>query len=668
VDVEARIRALEDGIFDPPLGGSLAVLDEFTGVTAAGYNDGQAVEVNTMPYHVGKSAECPSGKPHAVIKDSDGKVMGCHASEEDAHNQIAAIHANEGAGMTTPVPLAVGSPAMTGTGGYETADIAAMSGTAWEGVLVVEEVKTGDGRMFAARSVTWADMPLPLRRNIEDSHGGAPTTRTVLVGRIDQVYRNPENPLQIMGSGVFDDQGEHGAEAVRLVTGGFLSGVSVDPDDIADSDVELVFPEGEDDDAEDGGIFDALFMTPELTIFHAGRLRAATLVDIPAFVEAKIWLKTTEPAVAVAPTPAAATASGHFGALSDRQWNGPTHEGRLARQLSYRTARAAYAYVDGGPGRLDQVKTRFLHHEVAEDGQVGVANLTACSAVIRAINAGRAETLTSAERRAAYDHAAEHLRAAGLVPPPFELNEVIVASGADERPPAGWFGNPQLQHLTPLTVTDEVVGGWRRLFGHGADWTSCHTGFANVCRTPPREPNADHAYYRLGEVICAGGEHVAVGHITLGTGHAPTRDITASQAAEHYDNTGTVVALVASGEDERGIWVAGAIKPGVPDSRIVELQHSSLSGDWRRIGGRLRLVAFLAVNRPGFPIPRTSAWVAQNQQLSLVAAGIVTQDMRTFTRDEVGRHAAIERIARGIGRDKASRIAELKARVNGGVR
>jgi len=656
-------------MFGPPLGGSLAELDDFSGTTASGYNDGQTVEVPTMPYHVGTSSECPADKPHAVVKNSDGKVMGCHSSVDDAHAQIAAIHASEGDSMTTPVPLATNPPMMTGNGGgYESSvDIAAMSGTAWEGILALEEVKTGDGRMFAARSITWADTPLPLRRNITDSHGGTPSTTTVLVGRIDNVYRNPENPMQIMGSGVFDDGGAQGAEAMRLVQNGFLSGVSIDPDDIADADVELVFPEGDLSDDE-VGIFDSLFMSPELTIFHAGRIRAATLVDIPAFVEAKIWIKSTDAAApAPAPAPEVAVASGHFGALSDHRWNGPAQEARLARQMSYRTARSAYAYVDGGPGRLDQVRTRFLHHEIADDGSVGVANLTACSAVMRAINAGRAETLTSAERRAAYDHAAEHLRAAGLVPPPFELNEVIVASGADDRPPAGWFTNPNLANLTPLTVTDDVAGGWRRIFGHGADWSSCHTGFANVCRTPPREPNADHAYYRLGEVVCAGGEHVAVGHITLGTGHAPTRDITASQAAEHYDNTGTVVALVASGEDENGIWVAGAIKPGVPDSRVVELQHSSLSGDWRRIGGRLRLVAFLAVNRPGFPIPRTAAWVAQNQQLSLVAAGIVTQDMRTFDRDDVGKHAALERIAHSIGRDKASRLAELRARVNGGA-
>ena len=47
-----------------------------------------------MPYHIGKkgSSGC-SGYP--VIKDSDGKVMGCHDTEEKAKKQLAALYANE---------------------------------------------------------------------------------------------------------------------------------------------------------------------------------------------------------------------------------------------------------------------------------------------------------------------------------------------------------------------------------------------------------------------------------------------------------------------------------------------------------------------------------------------------------------------------------------------
>ena len=48
-----------------------------------------------MPYHVAKTGDCPTSKPWGVIKDSDGEVMGCHATKGEANDQLAAIHANE---------------------------------------------------------------------------------------------------------------------------------------------------------------------------------------------------------------------------------------------------------------------------------------------------------------------------------------------------------------------------------------------------------------------------------------------------------------------------------------------------------------------------------------------------------------------------------------------
>ena len=37
-----------------------------------------------MPWHIAKSDSCPVAKPYAVIKNADGSVAGCHASEGDA--------------------------------------------------------------------------------------------------------------------------------------------------------------------------------------------------------------------------------------------------------------------------------------------------------------------------------------------------------------------------------------------------------------------------------------------------------------------------------------------------------------------------------------------------------------------------------------------------------
>lgn len=49
-----------------------------------------------MPYHVDQNNPgCPPDKPFSVVKDSDGKVMGCHATKEQANSQLAALYANE---------------------------------------------------------------------------------------------------------------------------------------------------------------------------------------------------------------------------------------------------------------------------------------------------------------------------------------------------------------------------------------------------------------------------------------------------------------------------------------------------------------------------------------------------------------------------------------------
>lgn len=49
-----------------------------------------------MPYHIAKEhSDCPASRGWAVVKDDDGKVMGCHPSRERAKRQLAALHANE---------------------------------------------------------------------------------------------------------------------------------------------------------------------------------------------------------------------------------------------------------------------------------------------------------------------------------------------------------------------------------------------------------------------------------------------------------------------------------------------------------------------------------------------------------------------------------------------
>lgn len=193
-----------------------------------------------------------------------------------------------------------------------------------------------------------------------------------------------------------------------------------------------------------------------------------------------------------------------------------------------------------------------------------------------------------------------------------------VQAAGSVSPPKDWFNDPNLTRATPLTVTDNG-----QVFGHLATWGQCHTGIGNQCVTAPRS-TTNYAYFRTGETVCADGSRVPVGKITLGTGHADT-SLGYVPAVQHYDDSGAAVAVVNAGEDRFGIWVAGSLIPGVNEERLAELRRSPLSGDWRRIGGNLELVAALAVNSPGFPVLRASSEGDEEIVEVLTSAGVVTE-------------------------------------------
>lgn len=591
----------------------------------------------TMPYRVEQDhPDCGADTPWAVVKEDDGELMGCHGTEAGAKMQQAALYAEEGEeGDEQP-----------GDDGDDSMDYAGETAP-WEGVLAVEGIVTGDGREFAPNALTWADLPVPLRWNIEDSHGGEARTKAVNVGRIDKVWRDGD---KIMGAGVLDLSDDNGRRAYDKIKGQFLRGVSIDADSIGDADVEFVWPEDANagaEGSEEDDLFEMLFAQPEKVIFHGGRIRAATLVDIPAFAEAYIALLDEAGAVVAGGAPVTeaelvelraqemGAVGTHDTATSDGPWDEGPNSKRLDSPLTLAKVRAAYAWYDGAreeDGELPKDAAKFLHHEINADGTVGAANLAACSAAIGALHGARGgASIPEADRRGVYDHVAKHLRDAGRDPEPFRALAAVAASGGVWKPPAAWFADPQLSLPTPITITDDG-----RIYGHAAQWGTCHIGQEGTCIQPPREDS--HPYYRTGEVVCEGGERMAVGQITVGTGHAPL-NMGASPAAEHYDNTGTAVADVAVGNDAHGIWVAGAVRPGADPLKVYELQAAGqVSGDWRRIGGALRLVGLLAVNVPGFPVPKMRARVASGEPQALVAAGRPTVAWGRSQEDEE-RHA-----------------------------
>jgi 2'-5' RNA ligase len=260
----------------------------------------------------------------------------------------------------------------------------------------------------------------------------------------------------------------------------------------------------------------------------------------------------------------------------------------------------------------------------------------------------------------------------------------IVAAGhtitIPDVPPAWWFDEPtDVQIAGALTVTDEG-----RVYGMLAPAAVAHRSFRDRRITVPMG-NVDYGRFLGREVIVAGGGRRVSGVVTMNCGHCPP-GATSDPALrmQHYDNTCSIVADINIIEKTGlGVIVAGALKPWVTAEQVSTMMSSVLSGDWaphpERSGWR-EFVAALLVPVPGYPMPRTAPSVASGQPESGSAQGLasVRFDRYGLVASTVpvafgpsvplvadGR-AALERIARSIGRDAGSRFAELRRRVDGG--
>lgn len=562
------------------------------------------------------------------------------------------------------------------------------------GVLAPVNAMSGDGRTLT--EVTWADVPQALRWVKMDSgeHKGA-----VRVGTIKNIYQDGEL-IRWTGTMLHTPEAD---EAVNLMAEGPL-GISVDLDSTT---MEV------DEDLDDPSQMYEMRVT--------GRIRAATLVDIPAFVEAYAMLGEE-------PVPEGAEdedllASGcipcmakeldeHFAtlvdfAISEGEWDGSAsrftdeewqRSATVDRGAEFDTPKERYAVpilepngdlsraaVHAAAGRINQVDApdsaisagkrklvaayRRLDEEAPDsltasvfapgthDGPGWITNPVdtqrlrnywtrgAGAAKIRWGQPGdfnrcrsQLRKYVSNPRYLAGTCANLHFVALGVWPgreTTRSIEGAVMASAFtiyEEKDvlPAEWFQDPELKMPTPVTVTREG-----RVFGHIAQWGVCHSGLGlsvgldDSCTAPPNSPT-NYAYYRTGIVDTDKGE-VPVGNITMGIGHAGAR-LSANAAAAHYDNVDAVVADVVTGEDEFGIWFSGAMRPNLSDDQVRAFKASTLSGDWRRIGGELELVAALSVNVPGFPIPRLGLAASGGRQTALLAAGVVERtDLATAT-------------------------------------
>lgn len=371
-------------------------------------------------------------------------------------------------------------------GGDDTMQAAALEGADMaegdallEGVAIVEGVPTGDGRMWAEGSLTWPDPAetiIPLQWQKETSHGGMNDV-TVNVGRLTSLERVG---AEIRFQARVDTGSEDGAEVWRRYQGGFAGTVSIvgdDPDDPFGADIEFVFPEGCSDDPFGEEELDMACLMPERMIFHSTRIRALTLVDVPAFVEG-----------------------------------------------------------------------------IADD-------------------------------------------------PAPETEEPMIAAGhvveIPDRPPLDWFREPmERPEIGTITVTDEG-----RLYGYVAPKNVAHRAYADKLVTVPMG-NVDYSTWMNRPTIVNGGERIATGVITMDCGHAsPMAWVGAAQSTDHYDNSCAVAATARVGENDHGVWIAGALAPGVTGPQVARMMACQLSGDWRphrKRPGFREFTAALVVPVPAF--------------------------------------------------------------------
>lgn len=526
-----------------------------------------------------------------------------------------------------------------------------MEGEEFHALLVVEGAWTGDGRYIEEGALSWRSLPLPLMATDRTTEGHMDA---VLIGRITRIERDGRE-IHAWGSFVRSDD----AEIMRLqdfIRSGDLRGISVDLDSM---EYEIVISPDVSEDSDD--ILEDEMNGDARMIITAARIMGATVVPFPAFEEA--FIESLPALVAsLARQPRITGYVQSFQSLDDLDLTAPLG----ARQEAERGLAWREEFGRGGtavgvarardlkngkrlsPQTVNRMASYFARHEIDKEasgwrpGEDGYPS------------AGRiAWALWGGDPGWAWARKMQRSMAARA-----ERGSIIssVSIEAPLHPPAAWFSDPRLGQPTPLTISDDG-----RVYGHLAVWGQCHVAYSDSCVTPPRSA-ARYANFLTGELMAEDGSRIPVGQITMDTGHA-SMQAGSERALAHYDNTGTAIADVCAGEDRHGIWLAGSLRPGLSPERVRAVMAADVSGDWRRIGSALELIAVLSVNVPGFPKSRVRIGESNGIVASMVAS-LGSSRPHLTTQVASSSSSAAERIARSIGRGRADRRAELAQRVH----
>jgi signal peptide peptidase SppA len=121
----------------------------------------------------------------------------------------------------------------------------------------------------------------------------------------------------------------------------------------------------------------------------------------------------------------------HSTPTSDGAWDNAGNKARLRNDGGEAYFKTAFAWQDDQADPDLKGSYKFIHHEVNADGDVGAANLTACSQGIGVLNGGRVgTTIPDSDRQGVWEHLAKHLSDAGREPPPLAQADIDLQAAA----------------------------------------------------------------------------------------------------------------------------------------------------------------------------------------------------------------------------------------------
>jgi hypothetical protein len=160
------------------------------------------------------------------------------------------------------------TPAVERVASMGTVALATISPVAVGGILLVEGSPTEDGRLIEEGATEWRDGSLPIYSSLKNLPGHDSAD---LVGRIDKVWRDEDDPKTIRYSGVIDPAAANGAgqQTLDAIEGELLTGISIDG---------IVGPN------------DSYIDDDETSVMSKIVIAGATLTPMPAIREATVTL------------------------------------------------------------------------------------------------------------------------------------------------------------------------------------------------------------------------------------------------------------------------------------------------------------------------------------------------------------------------------------------